>query len=183
MPYVNAPADLRVRHVYDATSKHKLDWMPVSWYVSQTDRADTTAEGARSSGPATGPTSTSTPPLTRSALSGCGTARSYLAWLGFRRPSSAPSGTAPFIALASYKDTYGPVTMIRSRPTRKSTSTSWPDLSESTIEKSLTVTRIYCRTTSTSAIAAIVGSNHGREFCRQATGAHAGAEPRPAQRP
>lgn len=44
--YVNAPSDtLRVRHVFDKTNKVKLDWMPVSWYVSQTDRADTTAEG------------------------------------------------------------------------------------------------------------------------------------------
>jgi len=37
---------LRVRHVYDATSKNKLDWMPLSWYVSQTDRADSTSRGA-----------------------------------------------------------------------------------------------------------------------------------------
>jgi len=45
--YISAPSDtLRIRHVFDVTSKAKLDWMPVSWYVSQTDRADTTAEGA-----------------------------------------------------------------------------------------------------------------------------------------
>jgi hypothetical protein len=45
--YITAPSDtLRVRHVFDKTTPHKLDWMPVSWYVLQTDRADTTAEGA-----------------------------------------------------------------------------------------------------------------------------------------
>lgn len=46
VPYINAPSDtLRVRHVYDKTAGKKLDWMPVPWYVSQTDRSDTTAEG------------------------------------------------------------------------------------------------------------------------------------------
>jgi len=45
--YVNAPSDtLRVRHVFDKTTPHKLDWMSIPWYVSQDTRADTTAEGA-----------------------------------------------------------------------------------------------------------------------------------------
>jgi hypothetical protein len=45
VPYITAPSDtLRVRHVFDKTNGRKLDWMPTSWYVSQTDRADTTAE-------------------------------------------------------------------------------------------------------------------------------------------
>ena len=45
--YINVPDyTLRIRHVFDNTSKVKLDWMPVSWYVGQTDRSTAASEGA-----------------------------------------------------------------------------------------------------------------------------------------
>lgn len=44
-PYINSPSDmLRARYIYDKTNSHKLSWVPMSWYVAQTDRSDTTAE-------------------------------------------------------------------------------------------------------------------------------------------
>jgi len=43
--YINSTASvLYIEEVYDATSNVHLEWMPWSWYISKTDRSNTSAE-------------------------------------------------------------------------------------------------------------------------------------------